>query len=177
MELKDNCAIWRLSMRRNGVKRILPCKHVIHAKCFELSKAIIESVTTCPICTTNVLDLEDILRKIYRKYNNQDRERVVSSANRGEDWTALAISLGVHYKTAYHWANSERENMLAKGGYKPKILSEEEINTILSRIEENCTSTLTRSLSMTRIRVSRHYFNMRVTQIRVAVYFNFTAVH
>ncbi|KAK9679585.1 Ring finger domain [Popillia japonica] len=142
MELKDNCAICRLSMTRHDIKRLLPCKHLIHAKCFELSEAIIERVATCPICRTNVLDVEDIIRKVYRRYNNQDRERVVASANRGEGWTALAKSLRVHYKTAYHWVNSGREKMLAKGGYKPKILSEEEINTLLSWLEENCSLTL-----------------------------------
>ncbi|KAK9692598.1 Ring finger domain [Popillia japonica] len=187
--LKDNCAICRLSMTRHDIKRLLPCKHLIHAKCFELSEAIIERVATCPICRTNVLDVEDIIkcfelseaiiervatcpicrtnvldvediirkvyrrynnqdrervvaRKVYRRYNNQDRERVVASANRGEGWTALAKSLPVHYKTAYHWVNSGREKMLAEGGYKPKILSEEEINTLLSWLEENCSLTL-----------------------------------
>ncbi|KAK9717064.1 hypothetical protein QE152_g24360 [Popillia japonica] len=125
-----------------GSKGLVECKHIIHAKCFELSEAIIERVATCPVCRTNVLDQKDILRKVYRRYNNQDRERVVASANRRKNWTALAISLGVHYKTGCHWINSEREKMLAKGGYKPKMLSEKEINTILSWLEDNCTLTL-----------------------------------
>jgi hypothetical protein len=42
----------------------------------------------------------------YKKHMCQDRERIVACANRGEDWVALAVTLDVKYKTAFHWVHS-----------------------------------------------------------------------
>lgn len=73
----------------------------------------------------------------YKKHNNQDRTRIVACANKGDDWTALVKSLGIQYKTAFHWVQSGRVKMLQKGGKKPKILTEAEIDIIISWVEED----------------------------------------
>nr|CAI5827919.1 unnamed protein product [Callosobruchus analis] len=62
-------------------------------------------------------------------------------ANRGEDWVLFATTLGIKYKTAFHWVRSGRDVMLKKGGIKPKALIEDEINTIVG-IEDDCGLTL-----------------------------------
>jgi transposase len=85
---------------------------------------------------------ETIERQKYKKYSNQDREKIVTCANRGEDWVVYATTLGIKYKTGFHWVRSGREVMLKKGGIKPKALVEDEINTIVEWIEDDCGLTL-----------------------------------
>nr|CAI5843662.1 unnamed protein product [Callosobruchus analis] len=50
------------------------------------------------------------------------RERIVACANRGEDWVLFATTLGIKYKTAFHYVRSGRDVMLKKGGIKLKHL-------------------------------------------------------
>jgi transposase len=68
--------------------------------------------------------------------------RVGTSSNRGEDWVVFATTLGIKYKTAFHWVRSGREVMLKKGGMKPKALVEDEINAIVEWVEDDCGLTL-----------------------------------
>jgi transposase len=53
-----------------------------------------------------------------------------------------ATTLGIKYKTGFHWVRSGREVMLMKGGIKPKALVEDKINTIVEWIEDDCGLTL-----------------------------------
>ena len=40
---------------------------------------------------------------LYSKISARDRELIVESSNRGEDWISLANIYDVNYKTAYTW--------------------------------------------------------------------------
>lgn len=81
-------------------------------------------------------------RKTYKLHTAQDRARIVATANRGEDWVSLAKSLCINYKTAYGWVNSGRSDGPGRGGYKPKKLTENQIDIVMQWVEENCTITL-----------------------------------
>lgn len=140
MNLTDNCAICRVSMARYPVTKLIPCHHLLHTKCAEPVINIPDAI--CPLCRVVVTDNEPITRQRYGKYTDRDRQRIVTCANRGDDWVALAASLGVKYKTAFHWVRSGRDVMLAKGGKKPKIMTEDEIDLIISWIEEKCDYTM-----------------------------------
>ncbi|XP_046803550.1 uncharacterized protein LOC124419134 [Lucilia cuprina] len=85
---------------------------------------------------------EIVERKKYKKYSDQDRSRILEAANRGNDWSELAASLGICYKTAHNWVVNYKECALKRGGNKPKILTENEINDILSWVEEKSDITL-----------------------------------
>lgn len=122
-------------MLRNEVKRLQPCKHLLHSKCFQRLQN--EDMASCPICRTAVTETEVIARKQHKKYNNQDRQRIVECANRGGDWVTLAQSLGIKYKTAYHWMRSGKETTNRRGGFKPKSLTEDQIGRIIEWIEED----------------------------------------
>ncbi|XP_017478648.1 PREDICTED: RING finger protein 150-like [Rhagoletis zephyria] len=50
MELKDNCTICMMDMRRKSVVRLLPCGHLLYAKCS--GPVIVEE--KCPICRGNI---------------------------------------------------------------------------------------------------------------------------
>lgn len=45
----------------------------------------------CPICRQAIGLVEAIERKVYLKHTDQDRRRIVTTANRGEDWVALSM--------------------------------------------------------------------------------------
>lgn len=139
MELKDNCVICRVSMTRHQILRLLPCRHLLHMKCFRLNN---EPQTNCPLCRTEIAETESVERKKYKNYSEEDRRRVVQCANRSEDWVALASTLGINYKTAFNWVRSGRDTVQKKGGIKPKILNEEEIDGVISWIEAECDLTL-----------------------------------
>lgn len=139
MEFKDNCGICRVAMTRHAVVRILPCRHLFHNKCFGLNN---EPQVSCPICRTEIAAREPALRQQYNKNSQEDRKRVVECANRGGDWVSLASTLGVKYKTAFHWVQSGRDTMLPKGGVKPKILTDEDVDTVISWIEAESGTTL-----------------------------------
>lgn len=138
MEVNDPCAICRCKMVRGDLKRITPCKHLFHSTCVQQ----LESGAICPLCRGVINNLEDVIRKTYKIYNSQDRNRVIEYANKGCDWTELAKSLGIPYTTAYTWITKNTDTSEKRGGAKPRILNEIEINTILSWIEENSIITL-----------------------------------
>lgn len=138
MELKDNCGICRNSMLRRPVVRLMQCRHLLHETCWGNRQQFQnDNMDQCPICRQIVEDCATVERKIYNKHSNQDRRRIVTSANRGEDWVALSSQLNVPYKTAYNWVRSGEASPLPKGGKKPKVLSEEEIDVIITWIEED----------------------------------------
>ena len=126
MNVSDNCAICRVCMIRGQVLRIHPCNHIFHAKCSE--EILATPNAQCPMCRTEVTGRENIIRKKYENHTNTDRERIVSCANRGEDWVILADTLKVKYKTAYTWVKSGRQLMDKKGGIKPKALTEDQLD-------------------------------------------------
>ncbi|KAJ3649388.1 hypothetical protein Zmor_021135 [Zophobas morio] len=141
MNLKDNCAICRVPMLRKGVARLLSCRHLFHTNCLQPLNGLNQD-HVCPLCRTEVDNTEIIERKSYKKNSSQDRERIVTCANRGHNWTALATTLGINYKTASHWVHSGRPLMLQKGGIKPKVLTEQQIDNITEWVEEDSSITL-----------------------------------
>lgn len=140
MEFKDNCVICRIPMTRNKIIRLLPCRHLLHTKCQQNMNNVPDA--TCPICRAVLTGTETTVRKKYKKNTNRDRERIVNCANKGDDWVSLAATLDIKYKTAFHWIRSGRDKMLAKGGIKHKILNEEQIDSLVSWVEEDCSCTL-----------------------------------
>jgi transposase len=137
MELKDNCGICIHSMLRKQVIRLIPCRHLLHEKCYRNQLAIAE-MEQCHVCRQEIEETENVIRKVYKKNCEEDRKRIVSCANRGEDWVALCNQLNVNYKTAYEWVRSGEETPKLKGGKKPKILSEEQIDQIIEWVEDDC---------------------------------------
>ena len=151
MELKDNCCICHSNMLRKPVVRLQPCRHKLHEKCADSLPAVLDlqaegmvetEVHKCPICREIIRNRNMVERNNYKRYTDQDRERIVRSANKGEDWVALCKQLNISYKTAYNWTKSGHNKPLPKGGKKPKILNEQHINEIIDWIEEKCDLTL-----------------------------------
>lgn len=143
MELKENCSICRSTMLRKKVTRMLPCRHLLHEACLQNQRQLqIWNAEQCPICRQAIEIVENIERKTYHKHSVQDRRRIVATANRGEDWVALSTQLNVPYKTAYRWVRSGDDKPLPKGGKKPKVITEEEIDVIVSWIEDDAGLTL-----------------------------------
>lgn len=137
MQVKDNCAICRIPMTRNPLVKLLPCRHLLHARCAEPLRE-----PTCPICRSEYEEKVEFARTIYKKNSSQDRQRITACANKGDDWVALAQTLGVKYKTAFQWVRSGRDSMLKKGGNKPKVLTDEQIDLLISWVEETCDITI-----------------------------------
>lgn len=140
MNLKDNCAICRVSMLRGNVWKIFPCLHNFHIKCTE--EIINAPRALCPLCRTIVDGKEAVQRKTYEKHSEADRGRIVICANRGGDWVKLASTLSINFHTAYEWIKSGRDHMLKKGGRKPKALTEDQIDRVVEWIEEDCSRSL-----------------------------------
>lgn len=140
MNLKDNCAICRFSMLRGNVLKVLPCNHFFHVTC---SEVIINTADArCPLCRVVLEGNEPYVRKIYKKHLDPDRKRIVACANKGEDWVRLASTLNINFHTAYEWIKSGRDHMFQKGGKKPRILSEQQVDRIIEWVEEDCSQTL-----------------------------------
>lgn len=142
MEFRDNCAICRSTMTRKQVVRVLPCRHLLHGPCVELLFGQVDNARLCPICRQDCHDQEAVERRRYKVHSNRDRERIVTCANKGNDWGALAKDLGINYKTASNWIRSGRQQMITRGGKKPKSLTEAEIDVIISWVEQDSTITL-----------------------------------
>ena len=77
----------------------------------------------------------------YSKNSDEDRRRIVQSAESGNDWQALSVSLGVKYQTAYAWVRSGECERRPRGGSQKK-LNEEQINFICEEIERDPQLTL-----------------------------------
>lgn len=122
MELKDNFGICRSTMLMRPVVRVLPCRHFLHETCVENQRRLRHvNAEQCPICRQVIGLVETIERKVYLKHTDQVRRRIVTTANRGEDWVALSTQLNVPYKTAYRWVRSGDDEPLPKGGRSEKF--------------------------------------------------------
>lgn len=137
MEMRDRCSICLLTMNRGEIIRLEPCRHLLHQQCRE-SMAL---RSACPICRGQVDETTLIARKIYKRNTNEDRERILQCANRGDDFVQLARSLNINPKTASSWV---RNGQLAKKptGRRPKILTEAQVQLVITWIEEDCDITL-----------------------------------
>lgn len=140
MQISDNCAICRTSMTKKPLRRMMPCHHYFHEECFRPLQ--IRDSIQCPMCRTVVSDTEVVEHSQYNKHNNQDRSRVIECFERGGDWKSMASSLNIKYSTAYKWIRSGERNQMQRGGYKPKMLSDENIAFLISKLEDDCEMTL-----------------------------------
>lgn len=141
MEFRDNCAVCRSSMARKRVIRLLPCRHLLHGPCAEPLFGEVDNAR-CPICRQDCNEKEVVERTRYKSHSNRDRDRIVTCANKGNNWGALAKDLGINYKTASNWIRSGRPQMKKRGGKKPKSLTEAEIDIIISWTEQDNAITL-----------------------------------
>lgn len=156
MQMKDNCAICRVAMLRNAVVQLQPCRHLLHQKCGENLFGVGDNDNAekrCPICRARIINRQRVQRKIYKRHTRKDREKIVASANRGDDWILLSQQLEVPYKTSYHWVRLGKENAEQKEGRKPKILSEEQLDEVVRWLEDNPTYTL----RQVKEKVSEHF--------------------
>ncbi|MEL7309172.1 MAG: hypothetical protein AAGK05_15815 [Pseudomonadota bacterium] len=76
------------------------------------------------------------------KTDPKERDMIVRSANRGEDWVALSKQLGVQYKTAYAWIRSGKCSGTGRGGKKPKKLTDEMVQKLIEWVESDPQITL-----------------------------------
>lgn len=164
MEFRDNCAICRVKMTRSKVVKLQPCLHLLHEKCAEPILNVPNP--HCPICRAAVPESIAVVRKEYKRNTNSDRDRIVTCASRGDDWVNLAKTLGINYKTAFRWVSSGRPYMLKKGGIKPKSLTGEEIDILISWVENSVDLTL----QQIKNRI-RNEFNKEVCVTTIGNYF------
>ena len=140
MQVSENCAICLRPMSHGTLLRIVPCRHLFHEEC--LAPITNGETLACALCRGIVQSTETIHHQSYSKYAQQDRARIVECAQRGGDWKALAESLGVKYKTAYGWVRSGEPKGKQRGGYKKNYLNDDQIQVILTHLEENPELTL-----------------------------------
>lgn len=127
------------------VSRLQLCLHLFYERCVDFLFVEVEDeveAITCPICRQQITHREQVERKEYKKHPIKDRELIIDSANRGDDWIELSKQLHVPYKTAYHWVRSGNPNPNHKGGKKPNILSEVQIGRIIEWLEDDSSLTL-----------------------------------
>lgn len=89
----------------------------------------------CPMCRGERENLENYVRRPYKSNSSDDRRRIVECANRGDDWRTLCKSLGIKCTTAYKWIRSGEVCGKGKGGRKPRLLTDEHMERIISWIE------------------------------------------
>ena len=127
-------------MTRKSVIKLNPCQHLCLQIC--LRPVLEQPDSSCPICRHEIHTTEQVERKRYVLSSPNDRRRIVECAERFEDWVNLAQTLGIKYKTAYNWVRSGNSNFIGKGGFKPKKLTEDQIEETLTWIENDCQLTL-----------------------------------
>lgn len=126
-------------MLRKQVIRLLPCEHLLHETC---SAPLHGDDFSCPLCRQDVVDTQRYERRTYAQTSARDRELIVDCSNRGDDWKALAVTLGVNYKTAYTWIRSGTAEGAKRGGRKPKLLTRDHVDRMIAWLEEDCSLTL-----------------------------------
>lgn len=77
----------------------------------------------------------------YNKIPLCDRRRIYNAYKDEKDWKAVAATLGINKRTAYHWLQKEQELPKPKGGSTSKK-TPEIIEVLKQRIEENVSTTL-----------------------------------
>lgn len=138
MQVSDRYAICLTAMTKFELKRLLPCRHLFHSNCVvEIINLPLEN-RRCPHCRQAIANFDVIRHKEYANIMPLDRRRIVECANRGENWKFLAESLGINYKTVYTWIRSGEPGDKQRGGYRHKSLTEEQIDAMISWIENNC---------------------------------------
>ena len=101
MNLIDNCAICQSFMLRKQVIKL-------HESCYN---RFFQSMSSfCPICRVDINTTLMVDKRINKSSSARNRQLIVESSNRGDDWVALASNLDVKYATAYNWIRSGSAN-------------------------------------------------------------------
>lgn len=141
MNTTDLCAVCRVSMTKREIVRLIPCRHLLHKRCFESLQS--HGTTQCPICRQQNQGTESVQRKQYLKYSQVDRSRIVNAAREGRNWKALCESLQINQKTAWRWiANDQVEPKSKKNTTTTAALRETQIEEVIEFIEGDCSVTL-----------------------------------
>ncbi|EDV23861.1 hypothetical protein TrispH2_008830 [Trichoplax sp. H2] len=97
---------------------------------------------------------------------NNVRLRILKCAAKHGNWVALASRLGIKYKTAYSWIRGRRHNCPPprRGAYK--LLSSDDIDTLIRWIEDDPTLTL----KQIRERIFREFDGMDISVNTISSY-------
>lgn len=143
MNLSDSCTICERSLRSGDVARLLPCKELVHRRCWvELVRGEEEEDVTCPFCRERVNDAVDVPRRKNERHSNRDRRLVIETANKGGNWRELAATLGVNRSTAETWVKSGDMEPKAKGGNRVRVLGQLHVEALLNWLETDPQLTL-----------------------------------
>lgn len=80
----------------------------------------------------------------YRKYSNENRLRIVSAYEDGEDWRSVATLLNVNIRSALGWIRDAESGKPRRkhGGHMKKKLTEEQIDSMVEWLSDDPTMTL-----------------------------------
>lgn len=92
----------------------------------------------CPYCGEVVADKGEVVGKVYKKHSLEDRKRVLKAAREETGWVEMAKTLGIPRNTAEEWVRQDTENPKARGAPRPKTLTEEIEETLISWLEIDC---------------------------------------
>lgn len=65
---------------------------------------------------------------MYKKHSDLDRSRIVACANKDEGCVKLASTLNNNFHTVYEWIKLDRNHISQKGGKKPRVLFEQQVD-------------------------------------------------
>ena len=82
------------------------------------------------------------LRGPYERHNGDYKQRIIEHARQGLNWKVLADNLGVKYHTAYCWIPNMDAEPRARRGGSTKRLTENQIDDLISIVEEDPRLTL-----------------------------------
>lgn len=141
MNLSEQCICNKSLKRAKGVKRLLPCRHLLDKACWEAID-FTDPEMPCPYCGELVEELVEVIRRKNIAHSLADRERIIRAANGGDCWLSLAETLGIPRATAEYWIKSGKLVPSKRGGSKPKILIPEYLEHLITCLEEDSQLTL-----------------------------------
>ena len=80
--------------------------------------------------------------RYHRGDTSEAKKRVITAAEGDQDWRAVAVNNGVPIPTAYGWLRRSEDQPRQRGGYKLPKLSPENVEVILTWVEDNPVITL-----------------------------------
>ena len=78
---------------------------------------------------------ESVARRVNGRSSARDRQIIIEAANRGDDWVSLAANLNIKRATAYSWIRSGKLSIGRRGGVRPKKITDELKEMMLTWIE------------------------------------------
>lgn len=81
-------------------------------------------------------------RGAYHKFSQEIRNAVLEVAEAGGDWQSISETLHIPYRTAYGWLQRVDEPPRPRGGDRRSKLSPQQVDVILTWLEEDCQLTI-----------------------------------